>query len=115
MKLFLLLTFFFLSVNIISQDFTKIKKKDLLKISGSLGTISTYYNGPSERVPFFWQLQANLSITTPLLNIPISFVLNQQQKSFGYPKQPFNQYGLSPKYKAITLLLGYRTMQFSEL
>ena len=114
MKLFLLLTFFFLSVNIISQDFTKIKKKDLLKISGSLGTISTYYNGPSERVPFFWQLQANLSITTPLLNIPISFVLNQQQKSFGYPKQPFNQYGLSPKYKAITLLLGYRTMQFSE-
>tara|TARA_B110000902_G_scaffold54259_1_gene63046 strand:- start:1425 stop:3107 length:1683 start_codon:yes stop_codon:yes gene_type:complete len=102
------------SSSILSQNFSEIKKEDLLKVSGSVGALSTYYNGPSERVPFFWQLQANLSITTPLLNIPISFVLNQQQRSFGYPKQPFNQYGLSPKYKAITLHLGYRTMRFSE-
>ena len=114
MRLFLLTTFIICNLLLVSQDFSEIKKKDLLKVSGSIGAISTYYNGPSERVPFFWQLQANLNITTPLLSMPISFVLNQQQKSFGYPKQPFNQYGLSPKYKSMTLHLGYRSMRFSE-
>jgi hypothetical protein len=110
------LTFFstIITLSVLSQDLDKIKKEDLVQVSGSLGSMGTYYNGPSERSPFFWQLQANLNISTPLLSIPLSFVLSQQQQAFGYPIQPFNQYGLSPKYKAVKLHLGYRTMRFSE-
>ena len=102
------------SISVVGQDLDQLKKEDLFKISGSFGGLGTYYNGPAERSPFFWQFQANLNITTPLLSIPLSLVLSQQQRSFGYPTQPFNQYGLSPKYKGLKLHLGYRTMRFSE-
>ncbi len=115
MKIWYLFFFIsFVSTSFLAQDLDKIKKEELVKVSGSFGSIGTYYNGPAQRNPFFWQLQANLNITTPLLSIPLSFVLSQQQQAFGYPTQPFNQYGLSPKYKAIKLHLGYRTMRFSE-
>ena len=67
MRIFILIVFLFINNNIKSQDFSEIKKDDLLKVSGSIGAISTYYNGPSERAPFFWQLQANLNITTPYI------------------------------------------------
>ena len=111
---FITVIFILSFLTVIGQDLDKIKKEDLVTISGSLGSMGTYYAGPAERSPFFWQLQANLNINTPILNVPLTFVLSQQQQAFGYPTQPFNQYGLSPKYKGLQLHLGYRTMRFSE-
>ena len=42
--------------------------------------------------------------------IPFSASFSQQQNEF---TQPFNQVGLSPKYKSVTVHAGYRSMSFS--
>ena len=46
-------------------------------------------------------------------SVPISITFNRQQRTFN-AQLPFNQFGMSPKYKFITLHLGYRSMNFSE-
>lgn len=52
---------------------------------------------------------------SPILNvygwsIPFSVTLSEQERSF---RQPFNQFGLSPTYKWITLHAGYRNITFN--
>jgi hypothetical protein len=44
------------------------------------------------------------------VNIPVSFSISEQQRNF---RQPFNQFGLSPTYKWITVHGGYRNIEFS--
>lgn len=112
----LILLFILLLIHFIgfSQDLEKIKIKDLFKVSGSAGAVSTFYhvNGiEPRRDPFFWQFNANVNVSSVGVVIPISLRLSQQKQSV---TQSFNQYGLSPKYKAFTLHLGYRTMKLSE-
>lgn len=88
--------------------------KESFGVSGSIGGHVTIYdiNGaPNRRDPFYWQLSAKLNIKAAGVAIPFSFTLNQQQRTF---TQPFNQFGLSPKYKWITLHLGFRTLRFSD-
>lgn len=88
--------------------------KDNVKISGGIGSMGTFYNAKGvvqQRDPFFWQLNASLNIQIGSVSIPFSAVLNQQERSF---TQPFNQYGLSPKYKWVTAHIGYRSLKFSD-
>jgi hypothetical protein len=88
--------------------------KDNVKISGGFGGMGTAYTSiglPSQRDPYFWQLNANINLQIGGVSIPFSAVLNQQERSF---TQPFNQYGLSPKYKWITAHVGYRSLKFSD-
>ena len=96
------------------QDFSKIEKKDAFKISGSVSGTQTFYHmegKDSRRDPYFWMVGANLNISVYGINIPLSATISQQNKSF---TQPFNQYGLSPRYKDVTVHLGYRSMMFSN-
>lgn len=88
--------------------------KDNVKISGGFGGMGTAYvaQGVSQqRDPFFWQLNANVNIQIGSVSIPFSAVMNQQERSF---TQPFNQYGLSPRYKWVTTHIGYRSIKFSD-
>jgi hypothetical protein len=90
------------------------KAKEHVKISGGLGLTGAYYNSfgaPAQRDPFYWQIVGNLDITIGQISLPFSATFNQQERSF---TQPFNQYGVSPKYKWITAHLGYRSLSFSE-
>ena len=118
-----ILLFLIFSNSLLSQDFSNMEKKDLVKLSGALSLNSTFYLGSAERPPFFWQMSGNLNIVTPLFTIPISLTLSQQQKfSFNdffdsqskAAAQPFNQFGMSPKYKSVTSHIGYRSLKFSE-
>lgn len=118
-----ILLFLIVSNSLLSQDFSNMEKKDLVKLSGALSLNSTFYLGSAERPPFFWQMSGNLNIVTPLFTIPISLTLSQQQKfSFNdffdsqskAAAQPFNQFGMSPKYKSVTSHIGYRSLKFSE-
>jgi hypothetical protein len=95
------------------QDLENMGGKNPVHISGSLSGTTTFYNssGPSQRDPFYWLLNGNLTIDLYGISIPISATITQQNRSF---TQPFNQYGLSPHYKAVTAHLGYRTMNFSD-
>lgn len=95
------------------QELDHIGSKDPVQISGSLGGTSTFYHtdGPSQRDPFYWLLSGNVTLSLYGITVPISATITQQNRSF---TQPFNQYGLSPHYKSVTLHLGYRSMNFSE-
>lgn len=88
--------------------------KEKVKISGGFGGMGTFYSASGvtqQRDPFFWQLNANVNIQIGNVSIPFSAVVNQQERSF---TQPFNQYGLSPRYKWITVHAGYRSLKFSD-
>jgi hypothetical protein len=87
---------------------------DNVKISGGFGGMGTYYAASgldAQRDPYFWQMNANVNVKIGQVSIPFSAVMNAQNRSF---TQPFNQYGLSPKYKSVTLHLGYRSLRFSD-
>jgi hypothetical protein len=101
---------------IITKDTVSLynKAKDLVKYSGGLGLTTAFYNSvgaPAQRDPFYWQVSGNLNVAIGQIQIPISATINQQERTF---TQPFNQYGLSPRYKWVTAHLGYRSMYFSE-
>lgn len=95
-----------------SGKFEKIKQH--VTIGGGLGVSTAVYSSfgaPAQRDPFYWQIAGSIDITIGQVSLPFSVTLNQQDRSF---TQPFNQYGVSPKYKWITAHLGYRSLRFSE-
>jgi hypothetical protein len=112
LKLFLVILFFFLSQKYTSQNSSS--KENNLKISGSIGATQTFYNAEgiqNRRDPYFWMLNANLNISLFGINVPFSATFSQQNRSF---TQPFNQFGISPKNKSITVHLGYRSLMYSN-
>ncbi len=112
----LFLAFCFVSVSALkAQALDKIDWKKPIKLSGSLGggmMLYTTNNEKARRDPFFWTLSGNLSIDIlGFVQVPLSLNISQQSNQFA--AQPFNQFGLSPSYKWITVHGGYRTMDFS--
>ena len=98
-----------------AQDLAAIgKDKNPVKVTGGFSATNTFYaaNGIADRrSPYYWMLSGNVNVSLYGWSIPISATITQQNKSY---TQPFNQYGLSPHYKSVTLHLGYRSMQFSN-
>jgi hypothetical protein len=97
-----------------AQDLSSIDKKDLVKISGGMNVTQTVYTArgiTNRRDPYYWLFNANLSFDILRISIPFSATFSQQSKNF---TQPFSMYGISPRYKSLTVHLGYRSMQFSN-
>ncbi len=91
----------------------KVKKDTLIKIKGSISvTNSIYYmNGHSyRRPPYSWSWSGNPVLSIKGIMIPTKIIIGTQNR---YDQQPFNQIGISPRYKWITLHLGYRNLHFS--
>lgn len=112
-----IITLIFLSLNSYSQDLEHITLKNAAKISGGIGFQSTAYNAwgvPMNRDPFLIQVNLNLNISVlGVVNIPFSASFSNQGSKYSTP-QPFNTFGMSPKYKAVTLHIGYRSINLSE-
>jgi hypothetical protein len=115
-----LLLFILIASTVFSQEQDTIPSKaesfikENVQLSGGVGGMGTYYAASgldAQRDPLFWQVNANLNLKLGQVSIPFSAVMNAQNRSF---TQPFNQYGLSPKYKAVTVHLGYRSLRFSD-
>ena len=100
-----------------AQDIANISKKDILKISGGIGLQTTAYTAigmEANRDPFMWQLNMNLNLNLlGIIQAPFSASLSSQGTKLSTP-QPFNNFGISPNYKAVTLHLGYRSLNLSE-
>ncbi len=109
---FLLL--FFLCRILVAQDLEKINWKQPVKINGGLNITNTFYQSqgmPARRDPWYWMIGGNLNATVfGVVAVPVSFQFSQQNRSY---TQPFNQYGMSPRYKAWTVHAGYRSLQYS--
>lgn len=97
-----------------AQNIAEIAKSDPLLISGAIGTQNTYYyssQGNGYATPLSNSFYANLNISVYGINMPFSFMYNNNQTSFSYPTFSFN---ISPSYKNWTLHIGRRTMPFSN-
>ncbi len=98
---------------IFSQDLTNIKDAKPIIFSGNLEARSIAYNATgieNRRDPFSYIITGSPTVSLYGWSIPFSFAFSKEQKSF---RQPFNQFGMSPTYKWITLHAGYRNLNFS--
>jgi hypothetical protein len=109
---FLLL--FLLSTVVHAQDLGQIGKKDAIKMNGSLSMMNVFYASDgisARRPPSTWFINGNVNFNIYGWSVPLSVTMSQNNTSLN---QPFNQYGLSPRYKWVTLHAGYRNMNFSQ-
>jgi len=82
-------------------------------LSGNVNVTTIFYDArgiPNRYLPFNYVISGNPVLSLYGMQIPVSFVIGKQQSSF---MQPFNQFGLSPTYKWITVHAGYRNLTFS--
>lgn len=97
-----------------AQNLANIGSGKAFGMSGGINVNSVFYDAQGiegRRDPFNYFLSGNLNFSLYDWSVPLSFSYSNQNSSF---QQPFNQYGLSPTYKWITLHAGYRSMMFSN-
>ena len=84
------------------------------EIRGALSASLQFYgsNGiANRRQPFTWYLTGSPVLKIYDMTFPFTLTVSEQERRFS---QPFNQYGVSPYYKALKLHLGYRNVRFSD-
>lgn len=111
---------FLFSSLVLAQDLEKIAKAKFLKVSGGVGTDQVFYNatGISDRrnAPYQYYFNGNLNATIlGEIQVPVSFTYSNQKFNYSQPfnQQQFNRFGISPKYKWVTVHAGWRSMNFS--
>ena len=115
MRMFSKFTFLLLNTPILllAQNLDNITNEKPLSATGSFSIGGTSYtsNGIAPRAkPFSWITSGNFNAKIYGIDLPFSFVLSEQDRSF---QQPFNQFGIHPTYKWIKLHAGYSSLTFS--
>lgn len=97
------------------EEVLEFRKKKPFKISGSISANATQFNSTPKqsRQSFTYQLSGSVNLSLyELLNIPISFNLNNYGAKFSYPSLP-NRLSLHPSYKWVRVHIGDVSMSFS--
>lgn len=97
-----------------SQQLENIKNEKPVTFHGNIGANIIGYNvkGIEKRMdPFSLVFAGNATLSLYGINMPFSFRLSDKKADY---TQPFNQFGLSPSYKWITIHGGYRNLKFSD-
>ncbi|HRP30584.1 MAG TPA: hypothetical protein PKV73_01775 [Agriterribacter sp.] len=97
-----------------AQDIEQINFKKPVTFHGNLNFQLEYYHAkgiPARQKDFSWMINGNPVLTVLGVDLPFSFVFSNFDNKF---YQPFNQFGLSPRYKWATLHLGYRNITYSH-
>jgi hypothetical protein len=96
----------------IAQDIEQIDLKKPVTLSGNLSFSMESYsvNGiPPRRQPFTWTLSGAPTLNVLGVTMPFQLLVGNFENRF---YQPFNQYGISPRYKWLTVHAGYRNINF---
>lgn len=96
------------------EEVLAFRRKKPFKISGSISARTTLFSSqPSEaRQSFTYQLTGSVNLSLyELLNIPLSFNLNNYGANFSYPSLP-NRLSLHPSYKWAKAHIGDVSMSF---
>ncbi|SEN88404.1 hypothetical protein SAMN05216436_12423 [bacterium A37T11] len=96
-----------------AQDLSSFVNQKPIAFNGGLELRGIFYNASGiavRREPFTYLLSGSPTVSLYGWSIPFSFTLSKDDRSF---RQPFNQFGLSPTYKWITVHAGYRNVTFS--
>ncbi|MEP6611948.1 MAG: hypothetical protein ABJA76_08695, partial [Mucilaginibacter sp.] len=112
-------TLFFIQLMLLNfavkaQDVSQLGDQKPFVINGTVGMgLGTYSaSGIDNRQRSFSYLFSGApNISVYGVTFPFSIVVSDQQRGF---RQPFNQYGISPTYKWVTLHLGWQSIQWSE-
>lgn len=97
-----------------AQDLEKVDLKNPVQLSGNLNvSLETYsVNGiEARRQPFTWIISGAPTLTVLGVQMPFQILLGNFENRFF---QPFNQYGISPRYKWLTVHAGFRNVNFSR-
>ena len=97
------------------EEVLEFRKKKPFKISGSISANATQFNSTPKqsRQSFTYQLSGSVNLSLyELLNIPISFNLNNYGAKFSYPSLP-NRLSFHPSYKWVRAHIGDVSMSFS--
>jgi hypothetical protein len=97
-----------------AQDLAQIKNQKAFQLSGGVDARTIFYdaNGIQGRyLPFNYLISGSPVVSLYGVQIPLYFSFSKQQSTF---TQPFNQFGMSPRYKSLTLHAGYRNLQYSS-
>ncbi|MEO8474840.1 MAG: hypothetical protein ABI477_21745, partial [Chryseolinea sp.] len=96
-----------------SQDLATIGKEKPLTLNGGLSVRTIFYSAhgiEARRKPFSYVIAGAPVLSVYGWSVPMSFVFSEQERSF---RQPFNQFGMSPTYKWVTVHAGYRNITYS--
>lgn len=96
-----------------SQDLSMIKDQKPIQLRGGVEFRSIMYQAQgiqNRRQPFSYLLSGSPTLDIYGISVPFQFVFSKEERSF---QQPFNQFGLSPRYKWVTVHGGYRNVHFS--
>lgn len=96
-----------------AQDIEQIAQSKPVQLRGGIDVRGIFYTatGIVNRYPSSSLLASgNMDFQLYGWNMPFAFSLSNKSQQFS---QPFNQFGVSPKYKWITLHAGYRNITYS--
>ena len=99
-----------------AQELSDLKNVKPFDINGSIVLNTSFYSVsgiPERQAPFAYGINANATLTVYGISMPFSLTWYNNNKKGSF-SQPFNQFGISPTYKWLTLHLGYRNLTFSE-
>lgn len=103
----------FAGISAHGQDLNNLRDQKSVMIQGGIDTRLVFYkaNGiPARYLPFNYLITGSPVLSLYGVQVPLYFSFSRQQNSF---TQPFNQFGLSPQYKWITVHAGYRNLNYS--
>lgn len=106
--------FYFPFSSVSAQQLEGIAGQKPFTLHGNVGVNLLGYSvqGIDERMPP-WNVLLSAQATASVYGVAIPFSFRYSGKKAEYG-QPFNQFGLSPQYKWLTVHGGYRTIRFSD-
>lgn len=110
----LALALVFLCVFVSQGQDTLAKGTPFFRLEGNLFLQTGFYQvqGIRAREPNFpYLLQCNASAYLGQVELPFTVIYSNFQRDF---RQPFNQFGISPRYKSLTVHLGFRNPVLSQ-
>jgi hypothetical protein len=97
-----------------AQDIEQMLNDKPFRWRGGISAYTEFYdpNGiDPQGSTFNWGLRGNAAVSIYGWEVPFAFSVGRQRTNFNYPI--YNQFGLSPKYKWLTVHLGHRNLYFS--
>lgn len=95
------------------QDIEGVLNAKPVTYYGNIDINTIYYRSKGIQpryLPFNYIISGSPVVSLYGIDVPITFVIGKQHSSL---MQPFNQFGLSPRYKSVTLHAGYRNISWS--
>jgi len=96
-------------------DSCKTTVPNPFKISGTISLTTSFFQGnygfDSLRSPFSYVASANITAQYKNLIVPVSLTFSEQERK---SRQPFNQFGVAPRWKWLTGHFGYSNVTYSS-